>query len=113
MNDLVELLDQHHFRFIGRTDEAVNSGGVKIFPSQVEEKIASFIQEAHVVHGVPDSILGSKLVLTIEGLPWLESEVEALRLQMKSVLEPLMMPKEIRFRENLERTSSGKIKRTI
>ena len=38
-NDVVELLNSHQFIWKGRADFVVNSGGVKLFPEEIEKKI--------------------------------------------------------------------------
>jgi O-succinylbenzoic acid--CoA ligase len=37
-NDLVELINDHQFILLGRIDNVVNSGGIKLIPEQIEEK---------------------------------------------------------------------------
>jgi O-succinylbenzoic acid--CoA ligase len=36
-NDLVELINDHQFILLGRIDNVVNSGGIKLIPEQIEE----------------------------------------------------------------------------
>lgn len=40
-NDVVQLLDENRFIWLGRRDFVINSGGVKLHPEQLEEKIRS------------------------------------------------------------------------
>lgn len=40
-NDVVQLLDESRFIWLGRRDFVINSGGVKLHPEQLEEKIRS------------------------------------------------------------------------
>lgn len=65
-NDLVELIDAHHFRWLGRFDRVVNSGGIKIFPEQVERKIQGLIDLPFFISSVQHSTLGQQLVLVLE-----------------------------------------------
>jgi O-succinylbenzoic acid--CoA ligase len=46
-NDLVELINDHQI-LLGRIDNVVNSGGIKLIPEQIEEKLS---------HGIPDFFL--------------------------------------------------------
>lgn len=39
-NDVVELVDSRNFRWIGRYDHVINTGGIKVFPELIEKKIA-------------------------------------------------------------------------
>src|SRR5690606_7036474 len=62
-NDLVELKSQTEFVWLGRIDNVVNSGGIKLFPEKIEEKLNDKIPHRFFVGGIPDSILGEKLIL--------------------------------------------------
>jgi len=106
-NDLVELIDNHHFKFIGRADFIVNSGGIKINPETVEELLSTHIKTAFFVSGIPDEQLGQRLILLIEG-----TITQAPTLfELKSLLPKFHNPKEVYFLPNFIRTESGKINR--
>ncbi|MBP6585860.1 MAG: AMP-binding protein, partial [Flavobacterium sp.] len=66
-NDIVELTNEKQFKFIGRYDNIINSGGIKLIPEQIEEKLSGKIPARFFVTGKPDEKLGEKLVLVIEG----------------------------------------------
>lgn len=104
-NDLVEMLDNQTFKVVGRVDNIINSGGLKINPEKLEELLKPYISENFIVHFKPDEILGQKLVLLIE------SE-KALEINFPPELLPKnQTPKEIIFLSEFPRTESGKIKR--
>ena len=65
-NDLVELVDKSHFIWLGRYDSVINSGGIKLVPEQIEKKLNQLIQSRFFVAGLPDKILGQRLVLVVE-----------------------------------------------
>lgn len=66
-NDIVNLLSNKEFYWLGRFDNVVNSGGIKIFPEQVEPAIASVLNKAKFfVCGVPDEKWGEALTLVLE-----------------------------------------------
>ncbi|MDT7830148.1 AMP-binding protein [Pricia sp. S334] len=71
-NDIVELISDTEFRWLGRYDNVVNSGGVKLYPEQIESKLTGIIASRFFVVGVPDQKLGQKLVLVVE---WKEKRV--------------------------------------
>lgn len=110
-NDVVTLEDEKHFRWHGRYDDVINSGGIKIFPEDVETEIAGMIYRRFFIAGLPDKELGQKVVLIMEGKPMEESCVEALHNRIKMKVEKHHAPKEIRFFEEFPETESGKIKR--
>ncbi|MGQ3089173.1 AMP-binding protein, partial [Flavobacterium sp.] len=62
-NDVVDIVDESHFIWLGRHDNVINSGGVKLFPEQIEEKLSGKIDRRFYVKGIADEVLGEKLVL--------------------------------------------------
>lgn len=65
-NDIVTLLTNQKFIWKGRFDNLINSGGIKISPELVEDKLFSIIAERFFVSSIPDSRLGEKVVVFIE-----------------------------------------------
>ncbi|MDR3704982.1 MAG: AMP-binding protein [Paludibacteraceae bacterium] len=65
-NDRAKLYPDGSFRIVGRIDNVINSGGIKIQPEEVEQQIASFFHLAFAISSVPDSKMGEKLVLVVE-----------------------------------------------
>jgi o-succinylbenzoate---CoA ligase len=55
-----------YFKLIGRKDNIINSGGVKIQLEKVENILAEFIQNRFFCWGIKDEKLGQKLVVFIE-----------------------------------------------
>lgn len=66
-NDIVEFIDKKHFKIIGRKDNIINSGGIKIQIEQVEELLKPHFTQHFAISSVKDEKLGEKLVLVIEG----------------------------------------------
>ena len=66
-NDLIKLKNKREFKFLGRIDNIINSGGIKISPESLEDWIKKFIPNELVFIGTPDINLGEKLVLVLEG----------------------------------------------
>ncbi len=109
-NDIVELLSETSFNWIGRFDNIINSGGIKLFPEQIESKVAGAIKSRFYAAGIPDNELGQKLVMVVEG----EGRSEKILNALKSLdtLEKYEFPKEIIFVDRFKQTSNGKILRT-
>ncbi|MBD3580903.1 AMP-binding protein [Flavobacterium selenitireducens] len=104
-NDLVELVNENQFVFLGRRDNIVNSGGIKLIPEQIEAKLADRIDSRFFVAGIPDETLGEKLVLFVEG------DQRQFPEDMFSSLGKYERPKETRFVPEFPETGSGKIMR--
>ncbi|NUY80026.1 AMP-binding protein [Flavobacterium sp. MAH-1] len=104
-NDLVELVNENQFVFLGRRDNVVNSGGIKLIPEQIEAKLAGKINARFFVAGIPDETLGEKLVLFVEG------KEQPMAEDVFAGLGKYEKPKEVRFVPHFTETGSGKIKR--
>lgn len=104
-NDLVELINENQFKFLGRIDNVINSGGIKLIPETIEEKLADFISQRFFVAGKPDEILGEKLILVVEG------EKFDIPTSLFSALDKYEIPKEILFVPEFLETATGKIQR--
>ncbi|WJS94393.1 AMP-binding protein [Flavobacterium johnsoniae] len=104
-NDLVELLNDQQFIFLGRIDNVINSGGVKLIPEQIEAKLTGKINSRFFVTGLPDTTLGEKLVLVIEG------EKQEFPADFFDVLGKYEKPKEIVFVSKFKENENGKLLR--
>jgi len=108
-HDVAEFLPDGSFRVLGRTDNVINSGGVKLFPELIERKLSSRISVPFYIGKKPDPQLGERPVLFIESAPWPEERVALLRKQMKELLKKFEVPEEMVFVKEFKRTGSGKI----
>lgn len=107
-NDLVELISETTFRWLGRFDSVINSGGIKLIPEQIEEKLASILKQRFFVAGIPDNNLGEKLILVVEGEKdnFILDEVKHL-----TALSKFEKPKAIYFISTFIETETKKINR--
>jgi O-succinylbenzoic acid--CoA ligase len=113
-NDRVELLADGRFRWLGRVDNVINSGGVKVQAEQVEAALHAILGEHRrlVVGGVPDSVLGERIVAIIEGDERVDSAETDLRQRLhQSNLHRYEIPRQIIFMQQLPETTTGKIDR--
>ena len=107
-NDIVELKNANQFKFIGRADFIINSGGLKISPEILEKLVKKSIDLELIFLGIPDSVLGEKLVLVIEG----DKESEILeKVNFIKFATKNHKPKEVFFLNSFPRTETGKILR--
>lgn len=107
-NDIVELIDSRTFRWMGRYDNVINSGGIKIFPERLEEEIARYVDATFYIVGIPDEKWGQAVQMVVEGDENMRGMIEG---ALKSHLDHKFLPKNIRFVGMIDRTSNGKIKR--
>jgi O-succinylbenzoic acid--CoA ligase len=115
-NDLVELIDTKHFKWLGRWDNVINSGGAKVIPEQIENMVKLFFDEMSwsnrfFIAGMKDEILGHKVCLVIEGDEIPSQQVELLREKIKMQVLKFEVPKDILFIKKFVETGTGKINR--
>jgi O-succinylbenzoic acid--CoA ligase len=104
-NDVVDIINDTHFIWLGRLDNVINSGGIKLYPEQIEEKLSAHIDQRFFVKSMPDEALGEKLVLVIEGDRFELSD------DVFTGLGKYERPKEILFVDKFSETGSGKLQR--
>lgn len=103
-NDIVKQHSDTEFEWLGRYDNVINSGGVKLHPEQIEKELSKIILERFFVIGIPDEILGEQLILIIEG--------GVKKIDFSSVnLSKFETPKNILFTEKFVETKTQKIQR--
>ncbi len=109
--DAVDILDGHSFRWLGRVDFVINSGGLKIHPEQVELKITRHpawtghvvmvAAEAHPVYGERPVLISLKKA----DLPPLHT--------LQQILSKHEMPGRVILTDAFVFTENGKINRAL
>ena len=103
-NDLVKFNSPNSFKWLGRADFTINSGGLKVQPENLEEQLSSIMEVPFAVVGKPDKELGERIVLAIEGRYEIKSNV------FKN-LPSNLKPRGIIYVNEIPRTSAGKVLR--
>ena len=97
---------------VGRISQMIKSAGERVFPKEIEQVIDDHVGVAEcAVFGVPDRMLGERIVAWIVPAPGIEISAESIRARCLKSLPFSRTPREIRFVENLPKTTSGKIDR--
>ncbi len=94
----------------GRYDNLINTGGVKVAPEVVEAAIANITGLEAVIVGLPDRILGRKVVLALEKRDRAVS-LDELRKSLRNAIPKHARPKEIRYVDRFPRNRSFKVDR--
>ena len=115
-NDLVEIKNPSHFKWLGRADNIINTGGVKVIPEKIEAEIHRLFEQHEVknkflISGIPDIMLGSKIIMLIDGELG-GFTLESLKSHLKEILPTYEIPKEIYTNINFVFTENGKINRS-
>lgn len=111
-NDLVEISGDA-FQWIGRADNVINSGGVKIVLDQMDQRIAAVFHDLAIPNAFfcwwePDEKLGQKLVLMIENA-LIGTSVEKLSAEIRTRVSTYENPKHIYFAKAFAKTATDKI----
>ena len=104
-NDIVTILSDTEFEWLGRIDSIINSGGVKLIPEQIEQKLSKIISQRFFISSLTDDTLGEKVVLIIEG------EEENIDFSSVDNLSKYEIPKEVFFLPKFIETETKKIHR--
>ncbi|MBR9847402.1 MAG: AMP-binding protein [Algicola sp.] len=104
-NDLVNLISDHQFEIIGRHDNMINSGGVKVYPELIELKLQDLIEPRFFIASETDSDLGQKVILVLEG------ETAEFDKDVFSQLDKHEVPKMVYTIPKFLETETGKLQR--
>ncbi len=108
--DLFTMDEDGDLYFFGRKDDMIKTAGEKVSPKEIENVLYDIkdVLEAAVI-GVPDEIIGQaiKAVVALKrGSNLTENEII---LRCSKNLENFMVPKYVEIRQELPKTSTGKI----
>jgi long-chain acyl-CoA synthetase len=109
VGDLGRLDDAGYLYLDGRREDLVISGGVNVYPAEVEQVLAEHPGVRDVaVFGVPDEEWGQRVCAAVVG----DVDPEALREWSRERLGPAKRPKQVVALTALPHTSSGKVRRS-
>lgn len=90
-NDLVEIVGKDKFIWLGRSDFAIESGGLKMHPEQIERVLEKHFKERILISSIPSVEFNNELILIIEG------EKRAIDEKIFNALNAYERPKKIFF----------------
>jgi len=112
-NDMVEIISDKEFKWIGRIDNIINSGGIKLQIEEIELGIEKAFLEIEVsnrffIGGKPDPVLGERVILVVENAGPLP---QLMQINWAAYLGQYQRPKEIFYKAQFAETPTGKIDR--
>jgi O-succinylbenzoic acid--CoA ligase len=110
-NDLVHLIDQQHFEWLGRIDNTINTGGIKIQAEEIERKLKSFVENRFFITSEKDAQLGERVILVLEQNELTSIEKEKLQALFTTHLSAYEKPKAMYHTPTFTETENGKINR--
>ena len=108
-NDIAELstlnsqLSTKQFRILGRKDNVICSGGIKIQIEEVERLLHPHLHEPYIITKAPDTRLGEQVVLLTES-----TDIDAVRCCCEEVLPKYWQPRRYLHVDRLPLTETGK-----
>jgi malonyl-CoA/methylmalonyl-CoA synthetase len=112
--DVGEILQNGYLRIVGRAKDLIISGGLNVYPKEIEEKIDALpgVVESAVI-GVPDADFGEAVAAVIvarAGHALTEAGViDALREEIAR----FKVPKRVHFVTELPRNAMGKVQKNL
>ncbi len=107
-NDIAELRADGSFRILGRKDNVICSGGVKIQMEEVERRLQPHLSVPFLVTRAKDACFGEIVVLMME-----TGDEDAVRNICRRVLPPYWQPRRIVLVGHLPLTETGKPARKV
>ena len=119
-NDRAELNAQGQFKILGRKDNIINSGGIKVQIEEVEKKLKEVFPFHFLITAKPDSKFGEVIVMIIEEKSlkrYIKDEnlsikknnfINLLQIKCKNALPAYWCPKIFMILETLPMTETGK-----
>lgn len=105
-NDIARILPDGSFAIIGRKDNIINSGGIKIQIEEVEELLRSYLDLPFAITGSPNPRLGETVVLLLASK--LRGKVSTAWIDR---LPKYLRPRHVLEVSEIPHTGSGKIDR--
>lgn len=119
-NDLAALRADGSFIWMGRVDNVVNTGGIKVHIEPLEAVLEALLPELlgdawdgrrYAIAGLVDERLGQQVALILEGAPWPAVVEAALLSGMRERLGPFEAPRRVLYAGRFATTGTGKIDR--
>lgn len=104
-NDIAEINKKGHFRILGRRDNIINSGGVKIQIEEVESLLKSGIFTNFIITSAPDPKFGEIVILLVKEGEYTISELKSIS---QSSLPIYWQPKHIFLIKSIPHTETNK-----
>lgn len=107
-NDLAVIQDNKMFKILGRTDNVIITGGIKIHPESVQNKLSKFIDNRFFISSEKEKDLGQQIVIYVEG-----EEMDLDSAFAKAKLDRFEKPRKIIFVKEFAETHTAKIDRKV
>ncbi|MBK7096290.1 MAG: AMP-binding protein [Saprospiraceae bacterium] len=105
-NDVVRIIDKNTFQWLGRLDNVINSGGIKLHPEIIEMKLKPFIKNDFFIFGLKNEKFNESPAIVIEG-----KAKKDLNYIFAHNLNKIEIPVKVFYLDKFIRTDSNKVNR--
>ncbi len=111
-NDMGYIDAEGFLYVLGRKDDIINIGGLKVYPSEIETAALKIegVRDC-VCFPVNDDITGQAVKLLIKKNSGCDKTIVDIKRQIADYLDQYKIPKSIEFTDRVERTANGKLDR--
>ncbi len=112
--DLGEWTPEHYVRIVGRAKDLIITGGLNVYPKEIEERIDAMpgVAESAVV-GVPDPDLGEAVTAIVVPKPGSRPTEDDIVGALKGEIATFKVPKHVFFVAELPRNAMGKVQKNV
>ncbi len=112
--DVGELLENDYVRIVGRAKDLVITGGLNVYPKEVEERIDEIagVLESAVI-GVPHADFGEAVVAVVAAPPGHTLTESGVIAALKAEIASFKVPKRVHFVTELPRNAMGKVQKNV
>ena len=112
LGDMGFLDDDGYLYICDRKADMIISGGVNIYPAEIESVLMSIPEIADAaVFGVPDEEFGESIAAAVQLVPDAQIEARDIQEYVRSRIAAYKVPRNIVFHEQLPREETGKIRK--
>jgi long-chain acyl-CoA synthetase len=110
--DIARMDEDGYFYIVDRKKELIKPGGYQVWPREVEEVIAAYPKVLEVgVAGVPDAYRGETVKAWVVLKPGETATEDEIRQFCKENIASFKVPTQVEFRQELPKTTVGKVLR--
>jgi len=112
--DMGSWTPEHYVRIVGRAKDLIISGGLNVYPKEVEDRIDAIegVVESAVI-GMPDMDLGEAVVAVVVTRANHSLTETGVITRLKSDIAGFKVPKRVFFIDHLPRNAMGKVQKNV
>ena len=108
-NDIVNTISENEFQWLGRYDNIINTGGIKVSAEEIERKLQPYIRNNFFITGMADDKLGQRVSLVLETRRY-DKQDDSIYIDIfNRHLEKFERPRKVFPIEKFSYTENGKI----